>query len=1042
MKKLSLVLIIFLAIGPYSYAQRKKNKSKAPVNQSVDADLYSGLSYRSVGPSRGGRATAIAGVASKPYDFYMGATGGGVWKTNDAGRTWDNITDGQIAAGSIGAIAVAPSDHYTVYMGTGSACARGNVSSGVGMYKSVDEGETWEFIGLPDAGQIGKIEIHPSNPDVVFVAALGNIFGPNKERGVYRTTDGGKTWQQVLFISNNTGAIDLALDANNPRIIYAAMWRAERKPWTMIDGGEEGGIWKSIDGGDTWNKLGGGLPTGLLGRIGLTVSPANSKRVWAQIQTKVEEDGGLYRSDNGGKSWQLINGHHKLRQRGWYYSHLTADPQDENTIYASNTGFYKSIDGGKTFSERIRTPHGDNHGVWINPNDTRIMINCNDGGANVTLNGGQTWSSQHTYSTAEFYRVTVDNQFPFRLYAGQQDNSTISVPSFQSNKLTNSEDWFNAGGSESGDVAVNPENPNIVYAGTYSGEITFMDRSENYVRQVTAYPHYTEGTEQRDLKYRWQWNFPIAINPFNTQEVFHTSNFVHKSVDNGQSWKVISPDLTRALDKYHDIPGGPIQHDGTGVEIYSTIFTFEISKLEEGVFWAGSDDGLIHISRDAGATWQNITPPAMPSEGTVNKISLSPHSKGRAFAAVYRYRDNDPKPYIFRTNDYGTSWELLTNGGNGIPNDHFVRAVVEDPKVRGLIYAGTEFGAYISFDDGKSWDSFQQNLPVVPITDMEVQDNSLALSTQGRSFWVINDLGPVQGAAIVKKKTNALFEPAIAYRTDVYGKDPMIVYYIADEVDSSTVAFIEIMDANKNVIHTFRSNPDKDKAEAELKISQGYNSLSWNMQVNGPELVPDFVSMVLRNPAQGPMVPPGDYTVKLKINDWEQEAPLTIKIDPNWTHVTAEDMRLQYDMGVEVATMIDESHKALENIREIRMQANDIAKRAVEVGHSDEIKKSAASLDLALTAVEDLIIQNKIQTSQDAINYPRKFTNHIGRVYSILTYAQGKPTAGVVERFDDVKKEYSTIKEKYDKVLSTEVVSFKELLTKENVDYIIIPNQN
>lgn len=1032
-----IALACLLSVAGNAQKKRSHKKAKAPV-QTIDPALISGVNYRAVGPTRGGRATAVAGVIQKPFEFYMGATGGGVWKTTDAGTTWRNVSDGQLAAGSIGAIAVAPADYNIVYVGTGSACPRGNVSAGVGMYKSVDEGETWAFIGLPKTGQIAKIAVHPTNPDRVYVAALGNIFGPNPERGVYRSQDGGKSWQQVLFVSDSTGAVDLALDPNNPRVIYAAMWRAERKPWTLIDGGREGGIWKSIDGGDTWEKLGGGLPTGLLGRIGLAVSPANAKRVWALVQAKVEEDGGLYRSDDGGKSWNKINRHHKLRQRGWYYSHITADPQDENTLYASNTGFYRSIDGGNTFSERIATPHGDNHGVWINPLNPDIMINCNDGGANVSLNGGKSWSAQKTYATAEFYRVTVDNQFPFRLYAGQQDNTTISVPSAGTYTLTPYEEWFNAGGAESGDVAVDPTNPDIIYAGTYSGEITYLNRQEAYIRQVTAYPHYTEGTEQRDLKYRWQWNYPIAINPFNPQEVYQASNYVHVSTDKGQTWQVISPDLTRQLDQYHGIPGGPIQHDGTGVEIYSTIFAFEISTLEEGVFWAGSDDGLIHISRDKGHTWQNITPATMPAEGTVNKISLSKHAKGRAFVAVYRYRDNDFKPYIFRTTDYGQTWDLLTDGRNGIPANHFVRAIVEDPEVKGLLYAGTEFGAYVSFNDGQSWQSLQQNLPVVPITDMEIQDNSLALSTQGRSFYVMDDLAPLREAAGHTKTDNILYTPRPAYRTNVFGKDANIKFYLGQEIDSTTEVKIAVVGAAKDTLVVFTNQADETRHQRQLAVKKGFNTLHWNLRVDGPELVEDFVSMVLRNPAEGPKIPAGNYTVRLTVGDSEVIKPLVVRIDPRWTEVTAADFEQQYAMGVAIANLIEEAHKTLKNIRAIRSQAKAIAERATAAGYGKELTQAAAELDKKLTEVEDLIIQNKVETSQDAINYPRKFSNHVGRLYSVLVYADGKPTGGVIERYEDVKKEYAIIKTKFNLLMANEFIHYNQLLEQENVPRIII----
>ncbi len=1012
---------------------------KQTARPDIDLVLFQGMEYRSVGPSRGGRSTAIAGIPDQPFTFFMGATGGGVWKTDDAGMSWNNISDGQIKAGSIGAIAVAPSDPEVIYVGTGSACPRGNISPGIGMYKSENGGKRWRHIGLPKAGQIGKVVIHPDNPDLVYVAALGQIFGKNPERGIYRSKDGGQNWEQVLFVSDSTGAIDVVMNPKNPRELFAAMWRAERKPWTLIDGGQEGGIWKSTDGGSNWEKLEGGLPDGLLGRIGLAVSPANPNRIWAIIQAEEEEKGGLYRSDDGGDSWKRICRDHQLRQRGWYYSHITAHPTDENTLYSNNVSFHKSIDGGKTFDQRISVPHGDTHGLWINPNNPDIMINCNDGGACISLNGGKTWSTQLNQPTSEFYRVTVDSQFPFRLYAGQQDNSTISVPSHDPGGVTDYEHWFSVGGSESADVGVHPENPNIIWAGSYSGEITILNQETGFVRQVTAYPHYTEGTEQRDLKYRWQWNFPIVVSQHNPQEVYHTSNYVHRTTDDGQTWVKISPDLTRALDQYHDIPGGPIQHDATGVEVYSSIFAFEESPHQAGEFWAGSDDGLLHITRDNGQTWQNITPEGMPYEGTINKIELSAHEPGRAFVVVYNYRYNDFKPYIYRTNNYGQSWVLISQD-NGIPEDHFVRAVAEDPARKGLLYAGTEFGMYLSFDDGGSWQSFQLNLPHVPITDLEVHENDLVISTQGRAFWILDDLSPLhQLSAKTNTDEHHFFAPRPAIRTDVDDYEARLNIYLAKKPDKNENAAIVIKNDQGEVIRTLST--DARNRLDKISLKKGLNIVHWNLRHEGPELVDNLVAMVIRNPSPGPYVIPGKYQIEVEVGDWRSSQSLTVNPDPRWSHVKQEDYQAQLELVLVVRDMITEAHKRIKNLRALKNQMKAISELAVQAGHSKELKELVSSISKNLTEVEDQIIQNKAEASQDNINYPRVFTNHIGRLYGVAMNDHHRPTGGVLERFEDLKKEYAGIVEAYNKVVEQDIPRFNDMLKKEKIDRLIVPEK-
>ncbi|MGB3589963.1 MAG: glycosyl hydrolase, partial [Tunicatimonas sp.] len=793
-----------------------------------DSTDLQALEYRLIGPFRGGRCTAVAGIPSKPLTFFMGTTGGGVWKTEDGGGSWQNISDGFFDVGSIGSIEVSLSDPNVIYVGTGSAPPRGNVSVGKGVYKSTDGGETWKKMGLEQTGQLGKIQIHPTNPDVLYVAALGNIFGPNSERGVFRSKDGGASWEKTLYINDSTGVIDLVLDPTNPRILYAGAWQVERKPWTLIDGGKGSGLFKSTDGGDTWKRLDKGLPTGVVGRVGVAVSPVNSQRVWTIMEHVDEDKGGIYLSEDAGSSWKRINRKREYRQRAWYYSRLFADPQQEHTVYVLNTGFYKSLNDGANF-ERIPVPHGDNHNLWINPNNPKVMIQSNDGGSNVSFNGGKTWSTQNNQPTAEMYRVTVDNQFPYRVYGAQQDNSTISVPSQGLADFDPIQDWYAVGGGESGHIAVHPDNPNLVYAGNYIGIMTKLDRAQGHTRSVEVYPELNDGVEGRDLKYRFQWNAPIQFSPHNADVLYYTSNYVHKSTNGGQSWEVISPDLTQNIDKYLDIPGGPIQHDNTGVELYCTIFAFEESPLEEGVLWAGSDDGLIHISRNGGKDWENVTPKNMPAEGTVNTIDPSAHQAGKAYASVYKYRDNDFAPYVYLTEDYGKSWQQLTDGENGIPSDHFVRVVREDPDREGLLYAGTEFGMYVSFNNGANWQPFQLNLPVTPITDLKVHQQDLVVATQGRSFWIMDDITPLHQISSETAQAEVhLFKPNTAYRTQIQGyrgenvptdrpKGAVVYYSLDADVDSLSLS---VLDSQGQEICSFSSEEEEDKLSAEAGLQK------------------------------------------------------------------------------------------------------------------------------------------------------------------------------------------------------------------------------
>lgn len=1025
-------------------------------NQVYDPALYKAMKYRLIGPYRGGRVTAVTGIPDEPHTFYMGATGGGVWKTTDAGETWKNVSDGFFGVGSIGAIAVAPSDPNVVYVGTGSACPRGNVSIGDGLYKSTDAGKTWQHMGLARAGQIARVRIHPRDPDLVYVAVLGNVFGPNPERGVFRSTDGGRTWKKILFISEKTGAVDLSMDPHNPRVLYAGMWRVERKPWTLIDGGEEGGVYKTTDGGDTWTKLKGGLPQGLTGRIGVAVSPANSDRVWVLMEA--QDGGGVFRSEDAGKTWTRINKERKLLQRHWYYCHIYADPQDENTVYALNTGFYKSIDGGKTF-QRIRVPHGDTHDLWINPHDPHILINGNDGGACVSLNGGKTWSTQLNQPTAEFYRVTVDHQFPYRVYGAQQDNSTISIPSRSPGGITPKQYWYAVGGGESGHIAVDPRDPNIIYAGNYIGQITRLDRRSGHIRNITTYPQMHDGVAPRDMRYRFQWNAPIRLSPHDPDVLYHTSQYVHRSTDHGQTWEIISPDLTTNNDAYQDLPGGPIQHDHTGVEVYTTIFAFEESPHEPGVLWAGSDDGLVHISRNNGKTWENITPPDMPREGTVNMIELSAHDPGRAFIAVYRYRRNDFHPYIFRTNDYGRTWELLTNGQNGIPENHFVRVVREDPDRKGLLYAGTEFGMYVSFDDGKHWQSLQLNLPRTPITDLIVHEKDLIVATQGRSFWILDDLTPLHQLTDEVARSKAfLFKPRTTYRTRLRGfrgprapsnppEGVMISYYFAEKPDGEVK--LEILDAQGRVIRTFSSRKQEEETASEetpfgprekkqIPAEAGMNRFSWNLTYPAPKLVKGAVMSL--SYTGGPTAPPGTYQVRLTWGNWSQTQSFTVVKDPRWS-VSDEDLRAQFKLTMAVLEKLNETHNAIRIIRAVKEQVQAIAERAVNAGYDEAIKRSANALIKKLVAIEEQLIQTKNESRQDPINFPPRLDNQIAYLYTVVNFQDARPTKGCYERFQDLKKELAGHLAELDTVLSKDLGAFNTLLDREHVERVIVPTQ-
>ena len=1052
-------LVVATLIAPTIEAQQPPRptpgRTVSAQPAAVDSLLFSSMRFRLLGPFRGGRSTAVAGFAAQPHTFLMGSTGGGVWKTEDAGTSWRNISDG-FFGGSIGAVDIADSDPNVIYVGTGSADIRGNSSAGRGVWKSVDAGVTWSFIGLPESGAIRRIEVHPANPDLVYVAALGHPFGRNPERGVYRSKDGGKTWDHVLALNDSTGMSDLAMNPANPRVIYAAAWRAERKPWTMISGGPEGGIYQTTDGGDTWKKLAGGLPTGIVGKIGVTVSRANPDRVWAIIEA--EPAGGIYRSDDAGRTWTRTNSENKLRQRAWYYTRIVADPVDENTVYGLNVQIFRSVDGGKTF-DVINVPHGDTHDLWINPTNRNLMVLGDDGGGVVSLNRGKTWSSMNLQPTAEFYDVVVDNGFPYRVYSSQQDNTSISLPAWPSpNALHPMNDWRYASACETGPVALHPDHPQVMYGGCYGGAISRFDTNSDERRSVIVYPQLQLGQAAKDLKYRFQWVAPILVSKHDRNVVYHASQFVHRTRDGGMSWETISPDLTTNDKTKQEASGGPINNDVTGVEITNVIFSLAEDPADARTLWAGSDDGRIHITRNGGTSWQEITPPGMPSYGTVENIDLSAHRAGRAYVGVQRYRMDDFKPYVFRTDDYGRSWTLVTDG---LPAGSPVRSVREDPVKDGVVYAGTEHGLHVSFDGGRRWQPMQLNLPITPIADMRVHRNDLVVATQGRSIWILDDLTPLHQLADVASGARAhLYKPRDAWRVQVGGgnaaggievaPDPApagaIIQYYLSAPDSSIR--IDVLDSRGTTVRSFSTDTAASRRNGApaLANKRGGNRLIWDLSYAGPRYPKNAVTWGYTG---GVKAPPGDYRVRLVANGVTMEKPFRVLADPRLTSVTQADYDEQFRIAIQVRDSISAVTQAIETIRSLKEQADRAVEQAGRIERTGEVKPAADSLARKLTGVEDGLIQSKSQSGQDPIRFAGRLDNQLAELYGYVTGpsgyiaggAEGRPTRGAMERLTDLQQTWSPLSTRLQEIIDRDLVAFNALLQRLGLGAIVVPRR-
>ncbi len=1010
--------------------------------QGYDGSLFSALEWRSIGPFRGGRVDAVAGVPSQPYVYYMGATGGGVWKTVDGGMTWLPVADEYLGSGSIGGIAVAPSDPNVVYVGTGETCIRGNTSPGDGMYKSTDAGKTWAHIGLRDGGQIGEVRVHPTNPAVVYAAVFGHAFGPNETRGVYRSKDGGVTWERVLYRDENSGAIDIVLDPNNPRIIYAALWQARRMPWGMESGGPGSGLFKSSDGGDSWTEISrnSGLPEATLGKIGIAVSPANSERVWAIVEA---EDGGVFRSDDAGETWRRVNDDRSLRQRAWYYTHIYADPQNENTVYVLNVGFHKSTDGGRTY-ERVGTPHGDNHDLWIDPNNALRMIEGNDGGANVTYNGGVTWTRQDNQPTAQFYHVTTTEHFPYHVCGAQQDNSTLCTPSRTTGFGITMQDWYTVGGCESGYIAVRPDNPDVSYAGCYGGQLGRYDRATGQERAINAWPDNPMGWGAADLKYRFQWTYPIVLSPFDPDELYISANVVFRSRNEGQSWEVISPDLTRNDKSKQISSGGPITKDNTSVEYYATIFALVPSRHDRNTIWAGTDDGRVWVTRDGGGDWQEITPRNMPAWGLVSIIEESTHNPGAAYVAVNRYKLDDFSPYIFKTTDYGRSWRTIVRG---IPEDHYIRVVREDPARRGLLYAGGEFGVYVSFDDGEHWQSLQLNLPVTPVRDMVVMENDLVLATHGRSFWILDDLTPLhQLGADVAAADVHLFAPRRTYRMGGggfggfepgVGNNPpngaVIYYYLADEPQEEVK--LALLEADGTLIREFSSRPERGREEGDVAVEAGMNRFVWNLRYPDASEFPGMIMWA--GTTAGPRAVPGTYQVRLTVGERELTETFEIVKDPR-IDATQADLQEQFDFLIRIRDRVSEANDAVARIRDIRAQIDAALERVEGESFAEAVSERARQIKQALSEVENAIYQTQNRSRQDPLNFPIRLNNKIAGLTGVVSSADAKPTQQSYEVFEDLSGQLQVQLDRLAEIIATEIPAFNAAMAEHAVPAVNI----
>lgn len=1051
--KSTIILLIFI-MPFYGVSQKQKKSSTSSVPAQVaevaapaisfDTTLLGSMSYRLIGPFRGGRSCTVTGIKGNSNVYYMGSTGGGVWKTTNAGNTWKNISDG-FFGGSIGAVAVSESDPNVIYVGGGEETVRGNTSFGYGVWKSEDAGTSWKSIGLDKTRFTGRIRIHPTNPDVVYVASMGNIFAPHPDRGVFKSVDGGKNWKKVLFVNDTVGAVDLCLDPNNPRIIYATTWKIRRTPYSMESGGHGSGLWKSTDSGETWKNISAnkGLPAGIWGISGVAVSPVNSDRIYTIIEN---DNGGVYRSDDAGITWTAQSNDRNLRQRAWYYSRIYADTKDKDIVYVMNVSYHKSKDGGKTFTS-MNANHGDHHDLWIASENNQRMIIADDGGGQISNDGGESWSTYENQPTAQFYRVTTDNSFPYRIYVAQQDNSTLRIYHRTEGASITTNDWETSAGGESGHLAVDPLNNDIVYGGSYDGLLERTDHSKKVERSVDVHPDNPMGHGAEGAKYRFQWNFPIFFSPHNPKKLYAASNNLHVTYDGGQTWELISPDLTTNDKSKMGPSGGPITKDNTSVEYYCTIFAAAESPRVKDLIWAGSDDGLVHVTKDGGKNWTNVTPPGMPKWTMINSMEPDPHTDGGCYFAATGYKQGDFAPYIYKTEDYGKTWQKITTGIN---DEHFTRVVRTDPKRKGLLYAGTETGMYISLDDGKSWSSFQLNLPIVPITDLTIKNDNLIVATQGRALWIIDDLSPLhQYKSEISKSDIHLFKPLDAYRMGGVGGffrggnsllngvnhpgGALFSFYLPDAPGKNDTVKLTIHEASGKLIKTF-SNYPKD-GEENLPVKKGANKFNWNLRYPNAK---GFEGLVMwAGSLVGPMAAPGDYQVKLNAKKGTSSQTFKVIQNPNSTR-SAEDIQKQVDFINQNNQKLTETHQTIADIRALRTQLSSYRDKIKDDPSMKDVLMRIKNIDSSMTVLEESLYQTKNRSNQDPLNFPVRLNNKLAYLNSITNKGDFPPTQSSYTVQTEMVTKINENIFKWQDLLNKEVPALNELIKSKAIDPISI----